>query len=194
MRPSRDDDLTDEGVVASIVCVRAGDGAGWVRLCARRSVLVRVLALSVAMMRRALSFLLVMPVVATSGIGQAWLLHEHREHPWHAHAIAWAPCDERPDGQRSPGDDHEHEDSIPPGGPDEGIVVVFKSEAAATGRCFYCGQSAIGRSVSSTALHTQVIAPSLAPIAQLAQRHCAHTSTSSRHIDALLRSNHALLI
>lgn len=174
--------------------VRAGDGVGVVRLYARRSVLRRELVLSMAMMRRALSFLLIMPVVATSGIGQAWLLHEHREHPWHAHAIAWAPCDERPDGLRNPGDDHEHNNSIPLGGADEGMVLVFKSEAAAAGRCFSGGQSAIGVSMFRPAVQTQATAPCLAPIARLAQRHCAHASSSSRRIEPVLRSNHALLI
>lgn len=192
MHPLDDDDLTDECVVASIVCVRAGDGADLAGLCTRRSVQRRVFALSVAIMRRTLSFWLVVLAATPSGIGQAWLLHEHGEHPWHAHAIAWNPGDERPDGQRSPGDDHE--DSIPPGGPDQGIVVVFKSEAAATGRCFSGGQSAIGLSMFRPAVQTQAGAPCLAPIAQSAQRHCAHASTSSRRIEAVLRSNHALLI
>ena len=137
--------------------------------------------------------LLTLLVVATSGHGQAWLLHAHDEHPWHAHALhasgGVGPMrgDSRSDG------DHEHDESLPLDPSDEGIVVVLKSAPAiASGSP---GTENTGASVlSATVLPVLATTTSAMTADAQPRERCAHTATASRAVESLLRSNHALLI
>jgi len=145
------------------------------------------------MHRRVVTTLLTLLVVGTSGNGQAWLLHAHDEHPWHAHAID-------PSGGIGPmrsdshsDDGYEHDESLPPDPSDEGIVVVLES-GPAIARCGSGVGNAGPSSLTTTLL--PVFATTTAAMTGDAQprEQCAHTTNASRTVESLLRSNHALLI
>jgi hypothetical protein len=144
------------------------------------------------MIRRVVTTLLASLLVATSGNGQAWLLHAHDEHPWHAHAID-ASGGLGPTGTSSRADDdHEHDESLPLDPSDEGTVVALKS-GPAIARCG-SGIEHAGRGFLSAIL-PPVWATTASSMTAGAQpwEQCAHT-TASRAVESLLRSNHALLI
>lgn len=147
-----------------------------------------------AIMRRGLTSSLALLAVASSGNGQAWLLHAHDEHPWHAHAIDLADGLEPVRGDSMPGDDHEHDELLSLQSSDEGIVVVLNSEPAISGCAASDVQSALGTLGSNPISICQALPVSLMHDARLWQRQCAHVATSSRAIESVLRSNHALLI
>jgi hypothetical protein len=145
------------------------------------------------MIRRVAATLLALLVVATSGSGQAWLLHAHDEHPWHAHAIdASGGLGSMRSDSRSD-DGHEHDESLPVDPSDEGILVVLKSAPAIASYGPGAGPSSPGSLCSNVSPAIATAAFSMTVDTQPRER-CAHTATASRAIESLLRGNHALLI
>jgi hypothetical protein len=145
------------------------------------------------MIRRFLTSLFVLLVVATCGNGQTWLLHAHEEHAWHAHAIESSGGLGPGRGNSMPGDDHEHDEPLPLESADDTILVVLRSEPAISGSASPDVQLAIGSSGTSAGPISTALTPSLTSDTQLWQQQCAH-ATALRALDTILRSNHALLI
>lgn len=145
------------------------------------------------MLRRGLTVSFSFLVLATCGNGQAWLLHAHEEHPWHAHAIESSDGLGPVRGDSMPGDEHEHDESLPLELPDDVILVVLRTEPAISGNASPDVQSVLGSSVTSAGPISTALTPSLVTDTRPWQQQCAHI-TVLRAVDTILRSNHALLI
>lgn len=145
------------------------------------------------MIRRTLVVLL---VVGASGNGQAWLLHAHDEHPWHAHAIDLSGGLGSVSSDSLPSNGHEHDDPLPLESSDAGIVVVLNSAPAIPGSTASDVQLTLGAFSSNPTVTStcQALSTSTMHEARLWQRQCAHPWTSPRSVESLLRSNHAILI
>ena len=144
--------------------------------------------------RRVITSLLALLLVATSGYGQAWLLHAHDEHPWHAHAIDLSGDVGPGRGDPIPGDDHEHDEALPLESSDEGIIVVVRLELAISGGAASDVRAAGGILAANPTSICQALPAALVHDGPEWQRRCAHAVSASRAIESLLRSNHALLI
>ncbi|MBI4717373.1 MAG: hypothetical protein HY763_06185 [Planctomycetes bacterium] len=146
------------------------------------------------MVRRLLSSLLALAIVATSGNGQGWLVHAHDDHAWHGHALQQPEFTPPGYGDHSSDDDHRHDAPARDCPADEGIVLVIKSGVAVGGR--WDGGARTTAKAACRPIPVGVD-PQTRPVAGRWALHLppgAYGGGPSSAIASLLRTNHALLI